>query len=82
MTRYRIVTRTTTAGGTETHTSSVILTHAEALDGMAIDEQLARLTGWRTLRLATADGPILHCDRGRTVRTLTIRESTPFYDTL
>ena len=78
MTRYRIQTRTTAGGRTETHTSSVILTRAEALDSMTIDGQLARLTGWRTTHQATK----LVCTRGATVRTLTIRESTPFDDTL
>lgn len=84
MKRYRTVTRTTTAGGTETHTSSVVLTHDEALESLDVEESLAHAGGWQTARLERFGAPFpeLVCTRGRLVRTLTIRESSPFDDTL
>ncbi len=81
MTRYRLVTRTTTARGTEEHVSSVVQTHAEALDDLDCEEHMASLAGWATVRLETFGGmPELVCSRGRTVRSLTIRASDPFND--
>ena len=83
MTRYRLVTRTTTAGTTEVHVSSIVQTHAEALEDMDAEEYVASLAGWQTARLETHGGYVeLVCTRGATVRSLTIRESTPFDDTL
>ena len=84
MTRYRIVTRTTAGGRTETHTSSVILTHAEALDSLDAEEHMASLAGWHTVRLVNDPGTYVElvCTRGQVCRTLTIRESSPFDDTL
>lgn len=76
MTRYRLVTRTTTARGIEEHVSSVVQTHQEALADMDCVEQMVSLAGWNVVRL---DGELV-CSRGRTVRTLTIRASDPFND--
>ena len=92
MTRYRIQTRTTAGGRTETHVSSVILTHAEALDSLDAERLLARAAGWHTVTRGDGLAVELVCIRGRngygylaggaTVRTLTIRQSDPFDDTL
>lgn len=85
MTRYRQVTRTTTASGTEEHVSSVVQTFDEACAGIDVERQLARETGWHT----AVRGPFregcpyeLVCTREGIVRTLTIRRSGPFDDTL
>jgi hypothetical protein len=84
MTRYRLVTRTTTARGTETHVSSVIQTEQECLDDLDVEESLARAAGWTTVRLETLGRahPELVCNRGRLVRSLTIRESSWDTDTI
>lgn len=84
MSRYRLVTRTTAGGTSETHVSSVVQTHSEALADLDAEETLASLAGWHTARLVTfgRDSPELVCTRGTTVRTLTIRETGPFDDTL
>ena len=83
--RYRIVTRTSTAGGkAETHVSSVILTHAEALDSLDAEEHIASLAGYHTARLVNNIGTYheLVCTRGHVCRSLTIRETGPFDDTI
>jgi len=81
VTRYRLVTRTTTARGTEEHVSSVIQTHQEALDDMDCEEHMASLAGWATVRLETLGGmPEIVCSRGSSVRSLSIRASDPFND--
>ena len=82
MTRYRIQTRTTAGGRTETHVSSVILTHAEALDSLDAERLLARAAGWHTALLGTKNEPELSCTRPGTQRIIAIRESGPFDDTL
>lgn len=80
--RYRLVTRTTTAGKSETHVSSVVQTHAEAMDDMDMEESIASAAGWHTVRLEAfgTASPELVCTRGKTVRAITIRESGPFDD--
>jgi len=81
MTRYRLVTRHTAGGTTETHVSSVIQTFDEALDDIDAEEHIAGLAGWQTARLETLAGfAELVCTRGKTTRSLTIRESGPFDD--
>ena len=82
MSRYRIVTRTVTAGGNETHVSSVILTHAEAWGDVVIEARLADAAGWHTVTRGDGLAVELVCTRGRTNRTLTIRQSDPFDDTI
>ena len=92
MTRYRIQTKTTTAGGSELHTSSVILSRQEAIDDVSTTAHLASLAGWHTVIQGNGLAVELVCSRagrrgarlsgGATVRTLTIRESGPLDDTL
>ena len=92
MTRYRIQTRTTTAGGNETHVSSVILSADEATADILTEATIHRAAGWHTVAHGHGVGVELVCSRagrrgarlsgGATVRTLTIRESSPFDDTL
>lgn len=82
MTRYRIVTRTVTAGGSETHVSSVILSRQEAIDDVSTTARIASLAGWHTATLGHGIGVKLVCTRGEVCRSLTIRESDPFDDTL
>jgi len=82
MNRYRIVTQTTTADGTETHVSSVVLSAAEALADISTEESLARAAGWRTEPLGDGIAVELVCTLGDIVRTLTIRESGPFDDAI
>ena len=82
MTRYRIQTRTVTAGGTELHTSSVILSRQEAIDDVSTTAHLASLAGWHTRTRGTGLDVHLVCARPGTIRELTIRESSPFDDTL
>ena len=82
MTRYRLVTRTTTDAGTEEHVSSVIQTLSEILQGMEVEEQLAEATGWTTAWHGHALPYELVCLKDGIMRTLTYRGSTPFDDTL
>ena len=82
MTRYRIQTRTVTAGGSELHTSSVILSRQEAIDDVSTTARIASLAGWHTASRGHGIGVELVCTRGRICRTLTIRQSDPFDDTL
>ena len=92
MTRYRIQTRTTTAGGSELHVSSVILSADEATADILTEASIARAAGWHTVTRGDGLAVELVCSRagrrgaklsgGATVRTLTIRQSDPFDDTL
>lgn len=89
MNRYRLVTRTTiTAGGktrSEEHVSSVIQTEDEARTDIDVEESLARAAGWSTVRLHPLECdldddcsclPELVCNRGRLVRSISVRESS------
>ena len=90
MTRHRIVTHTTTAGGTETHVSSVILSAGEATADILTEADIARAAGWHTVTRGDGLAVELVCSRagrrgarlsgGAAVRTLTIRTSDPFDD--
>ena len=82
MTRYRVVTRTVTAGGNETHVSSVILSADEATADILTEADIHRAAGWHTTMRGHGIATELGCSRGRTVRTLTIRQSDAFDDTL
>ena len=82
MTRYRIVTRTTAGGKAETHTSSVSLSRQEAIDDVSTTARIASLAGWHTATRGHGIGVELVCTRGGICRTLTIRQSDPFDDTL
>jgi len=92
VTRYRVVTRTVTAGGNETHVSSVILSADEATADILTEASIARAAGWHTVIQGDGLAVELVCSRagrrgarlsgGATVRTLTIRQSDPFDDTL
>ena len=82
MTRYRIQTRTITAGGNETHVSSVILSADEATADILTEATIHRAAGWHTTMRGHGIATELGCSRGATVRTLTIRESSPFDDTI
>ena len=82
MIRYRIQTRTTTAGGSELHTSSVILSADEATADILTEADIARAAGWHTVIQGNGLAVELVCTRGRICRSLTIRQSDPFDDTL
>ena len=82
MTRYRIQTRTVTAGGTELHVSSVILSADEATADILTEADIHRAAGWHTTMRGHGIGTELGCTRGLTARILTIRQSDPFNDTL
>ena len=82
MTRYRIQTRTTTAGGSELHTSSVILSADEATADILTEATIARAAGWHTTMRGHGIAVELVCTRGATSRSLTIRQSDAFDDTL
>lgn len=72
--RYRLVTH---QGGTE-HVSSVVLSHAEALEALQVEEDMHQRAGWITRLYKDR----LLCRHNATVRVLTIRESGPMEDTL
>ena len=82
MNRYRIQTRTTADGKTETHVSSVILSADEATADILTEADIARAAGWHTTMRGHGIGTELGCSRGRTVRILTIRQSDAFDDSL
>ena len=76
--RYRMVTRTSTFGSIETHVSSVVLARKEASQHLQVEETMHRLAGWSTV---LRDDELV-CVRPDRIRTIGIRETEPFDDTL
>ena len=82
MSRYRLVTRTTAGGNTETHVTSVVQTEREAVEGIMVEGNLAVLAGWKVRQQGQGAAIELRLARGGTTRVLSIRESGPFDDAI
>lgn len=85
MNRYRVVTRTTNEAGSETHVSSVVQSLDEAVSDIVLEGAIARHVGWivSLIPAGLVDSlPSVVCLRGETLRSLSIRVSTPWDDSL